>query len=103
MVYKYQNNIKHNIYYQSNLLIMEKFKTLNNHICKSIVRDACNGHYRAVYMMIYNLHESMSEDLLVRVYNLCYELCPLTLDIFETLPEVVKSYYNSLWLHSLKK
>lgn len=81
---------------------MEHFKTLNNHICKLIIYNAVSGNYRAVYLLIYNYHDLLCDELFVRVYNLCYEIAPLTLDVYNTLPNDVKSYYSQLWSSSIK-
>lgn len=77
---------------------MEKFKTLNNHLCRQIINSASVGNYRAVYMQIFNSREMMTDELFVRVYNICYELAPMTLQVYKTLPNDVKAYYNNLWL-----
>lgn len=77
---------------------MEKFKTLNNALCKDIIRQSANGNIRAVYMLLYNSADMMTDELFVRVYNLVFEIAPLTLDVFKSLPNNVKSYYNTLWL-----
>lgn len=77
---------------------MEKFKTLNNQYCKDIVRHACNGHYRAVYMTLYNCYDYLEEHVVVRLHNFLIEIAPLTLDVFKTLPYEVQSFYNTLWL-----
>ena len=77
---------------------MEKFKTLNNSLCKDIFRNAVNGSIRAVYIRIFNCHDMMTDELFERVLNLVLEICPLSLEIYKSLPFDVQSYYNSLWL-----
>ena len=76
---------------------MEKFKTLNNSVCKDIIRNAVGGCHRAVYMLIYNYHDAFTDDLFVKLYNLCYEFCPMSLELFKTLPLEVQNWYNVLW------
>ena len=77
---------------------MEKFKTLNNRLCRDIIRNACCGCYRAVYMYLYNCHDMLDDDVYVRLCTIINELCPLTYDIYLTLPNEVQSYYSQLWL-----
>ena len=81
---------------------MEKFKTLNNHLCKSIINHACCGNYRAVYMLLYNCSDMITTELFIRLYNICFEIAPLTSDVYKTLPNEVKTYYNQLWLTQKK-
>ena len=71
---------------------MEKFKTLNNHLCKFIIYQACCGNCRAVYMLIYNIDEMITTDVLERLYHVCMEIAPMTIDVFRTLPNEVKNY-----------
>ena len=77
---------------------MEKFKTLNNHRVRQILYCACSCQSRAVYMMLYNSIDYFTEDLFARVYNILFDMCPLTLDIYNSLPFEVQNYYSQLWM-----
>ena len=79
---------------------MEKFKTLNNRICRDIIRNACCGCHRAVYMYLYNYRDALTDDVYMRLCTIINELSPLTLDIYITLPNEVQSYFNQLWLQN---
>ena len=76
---------------------MEKFKTLNNRVCKDIIRNACIGSHRAVYMLIYNHYDLFSDQLLERIFKIVSELCPI-LDVYSSLPFIVQTFYNQKWL-----
>ena len=85
------------------MYIMEKFKTLNNHRVRQILFCACSNQARAVYLMLYNSRDYFTDDLIARVHNILIDMCPLTIDLFESLPVGVQSFYNQLWLTSLNK
>lgn len=78
---------------------MERYKTLNNQYCKDIIRHACNGNLRAVYMKLYNTYDLLDYTVVARLYYLLLDIAPLTLDVYKTLPLEVQSFFNSLWLH----
>lgn len=77
---------------------MEKFKTLNNQLVRQILNCACSCQSRAVYMMLYNSVDYFTEDLFTRVYNILFDMCPLTLEIYNSLPNDVQTFYSCLWL-----
>lgn len=79
---------------------MEKFKTLNNQRVRQILYCACSSQSRAVYMLLYNSRDMFTQELFMRVYNILFDLCPFTLDLYQSLPNEVQSYYNQLW-HSI--
>ena len=79
---------------------MEKFKTLNNLVARTIVRNAVCGNYRAVYMLLYNYSDAFVDDIYHRLFEIVGDFAPLTLDIYKTLPIEVQNYYNILWLKS---
>lgn len=82
---------------------MEKFKTLNNHRVRQILFCACANQRRAVYLMLYNSRDYFTDELFTRVHNILIDMCPFSIDLFESLPVNVQSYYNQLWMNSLNK
>ena len=78
---------------------MEKYKTLNDCIAKDIIRHACLGKTRIVYMLLYNYRDAFVDDVYHRICGIIGDIAPLTLDVFKTLPYEVQYYYNSLWLN----
>lgn len=78
---------------------MEKYKTLNNFVAKEIIRLACIGCNRAVYMMLYNYKDAFVEEVYHRICTVVGDIAPLTLQVFKSLPYEVQSYFNVLWLN----
>lgn len=76
---------------------MDKYKTLNNSTARDIIRNACVGNYRAVYMLIYNNRDSFVDDVFHRLCTIVGEFAPLTLGVLKKLPYEVQSYYNSIY------
>lgn len=76
---------------------MEKFKTLNNSFARDIVMSACYGKGRSVFMLLYHAHDLFTDELYQRVLSLVLEICPLTMEIYKTLPFEVQNFFNSLW------
>lgn len=78
---------------------MERYKTLNNRIARDIIRYACIGSYRAVYMLLYNYRDAFEDDVHHRLCEIISELSPLNYEIYSSLPNIVQNYYNQLWLN----
>lgn len=82
---------------------MEKFKTLNNSRARDIVRSACQGKGRSVFLQLYHAHDLFTDELYQRVLSLVLEICPLTLEIYKSLPFEVQNFFNQLWLQFQSK
>lgn len=76
---------------------MEKFKTLNNSRARDIVLSACKGNGRSVFLQLYHAHDLFTDELYLRVMSLVLEICPLTTDVYKTLPFDVQRYFYLLW------
>lgn len=76
---------------------MERYKTLNNWIARDIIRQACAGNYRSVYMLIYNCHNAFEPDVFHRLCKIVVEFAPLTIDIYKSLPYEVQAYYSAAY------
>lgn len=76
---------------------MEKYKTLNNFVAKEIIRLACVGCFRAVYMLLYNNRDAFVDEVYHRICKVVFEIAPITLDILKSLPYEVQHYYNRLY------
>ena len=76
---------------------MEKYKTLNNFAAKEIIRLACVGCNRAVYMLLYNYRDAFIDEVYHRICTVVGEVAPLTLDILKSLPYEVQHYYNRIY------
>lgn len=79
---------------------MEKYKTLNNRIAREIIRYACIGSYRAVYMLLYNYRDAFVDEVYYRICTIISELAPLNYEIYSTLPKCVQNYFNQQWLNN---
>lgn len=77
---------------------MEKFKTLNNSRARDIVISACRGKGRSVFLQLYHAYDLFTDELYQRVFSLVMEICPLTMEIYKTLPYDVQNFFNQLWL-----
>ena len=78
---------------------MVKHKTLNNFKAREIIRCACSGNYRSVYMYLYNFRDDFTDEIYHRICTLVGELAPLTLEIYKSLPYEVQNHYNQLWIN----
>lgn len=65
---------------------MEKFKTLNNSRVRDIIRSACYGKGCSVFLQLYHAYDLFTDELYLRVMSLVLEICPLTTDVYKTLP-----------------
>ena len=79
---------------------MEKYKTLNNCVAKDIIRHACLGKNRVVYMLLYNYRDAFIDEVYHRICTVVGEIAPLTFDILKSLPYEVQYYYNSLYANN---
>lgn len=79
---------------------MEKYKTLNNCVAKDIIRHACLGKNRIVYMLLYNYRDAFIDEVYHRICTIVCDIAPLTMDVYKTLPYEVQAYYSAIYANS---
>lgn len=50
----------------------QKFKTLNNVFCKSIVKACCESRFDHAVYSLWNHRDKFSDDLFVRLFDFCF-------------------------------
>lgn len=85
------------IHYHSILLIMKKYKTLNNRLSFLLVRLACQSKWRQLAFALYNYESHFSDDLKGRIWSVlsrCTDDCVM-LEIHSSLIDSESSLIQS--------